>query len=88
MSKERLYITKYALTEGIRLEECDISPKFSSMATPHGRIMSYHGEGKEWHRTFESAQKQAYAMRDAKIKSLEKALKKMKAMNFETPPDQ
>lgn len=43
----------------------------------------YHEEGKEWHRTKESAIAKAEEMRKKKIASLQKQIKKLENINFE-----
>lgn len=80
------YITKYALSAGIhraRLRLCDADGMVEEVGQRWATY--YHGEGKDWHRTYASALKRAEAMRDAKIKSLRKSLDKMKAVTFQEP---
>lgn len=85
------FITKYALTEGIRtvdatlIEHCDNESMIGQVqAGGHsGSLRQYfHGEGKEWHRTRSDAVKRAEEMRAAKIKSLEKSLAKLQKLKF------
>ena len=81
-----VYTTRYALTEGI--EEADVTqsvltPGLVSTNFDGGSFAScYHGEGRQWHRTKESAIACAEKMRQSKIKSLEKALAKLHALKF------
>lgn len=79
----KVWITKYALTDGIIEMECvqfgDISVREVGNPFP----TYYHGEGGEWHRTKESAIKQAEAMRQKKIESLKKQIKKLEGTRFE-----
>lgn len=78
-----VWITKYALTQGIFAKE--VTDHGTSMVTDHERYTSfYHGEGREWHRTLESAVAQAEKIRLKKIASLEKEVAKLKALNFTT----
>ena len=53
----------------------------SQMGVQYGTY--YHGEGKDWHRTKDSAIKQAEEMKQAKIKSMKKQLDKLENMKFE-----
>ena len=76
----KVWITKYALMHGILERTGESCP-------PHGMIqygigLYAHGEGREWHRTRESAIKRAESMRAKKIVSLEKSIEKMKALQF------
>lgn len=79
----KVWITKYALTKGIIEMECvqfgDISVREVGNPFP----TYYHGEGDEWHRTKESAIKKAEEMRQKKIESLKKQIKKLEEMRFE-----
>ena len=86
------YITKFALTTGIiRLEVrvcSDTSPDMVEyQGTPGSLGEYYHGEGSDWHRTWESALARAESMRQAKIKALRKQLAKIEAMEFKKPEE-
>lgn len=82
------YITKYAFTDGIqeiRAARCvsvnrDMIEKRNRQ--PHEFKSHFHGEGRDWHLTREGAVKRAEQMRQAKIKSLESAMKKIREMVF------
>jgi hypothetical protein len=81
-----VWITKYALTEGIL--ECDaehcLSVSASMVKAPSlGIHACFHGEGKDWHRTREGAVARAEQMRLAKIANLKKAIKRLESMRFE-----
>ena len=77
------WITKYALTNGIKkceVEDCfDTSPDYVKDRTAQWGG-GYHR--KDWHRTREAAVARAEEMRLAKIKSLRKSLEKFEAMRF------
>lgn len=82
------WITKYALTSGIfttRAVECsngmarDTKAKYMSL---------YHGEGRDWHRTEESARRRFDEMREAKIHSVVRQLNKLKTMKFTVKDEQ
>lgn len=77
----KVYITKYALTSGII--EADAEILTGDMILINGDWNRYfHGEGKDWHRTFEEAYKKAEQMRIKKIASLKKQLSKYEKMRF------
>jgi len=86
MAMIQVYITKYALTAGILLREVEEVERAQSMISwcnSRGYREYLHGEGKNWHRTWESALQCAEAMRAKRIKSLEKSLKALQALVFE-----
>ena len=80
-----IYITKYALTAGIYKREGQLFNHelggYSYKHSPeHYETMVY---GRDVHLTEEAAQSRAEEMRIAKLKSLEKQMKKVSAMKFE-----
>lgn len=78
----KVYITKYALSDGILekdAEECDRFP--GMIRTDDGA--HFHGEGKDWTRTKEAAVVRAQEMKSKKIKSLKKQIEKLERMKFE-----
>lgn len=83
----KVYITKYALTAGIQIKNAEKSSTSDGMVgVKHGGYTAYfHGEGRDWHRTAESALKRAEEMRRKKIASLNKSLAKIEAMKFTVP---
>jgi len=76
-----VWITKYALTQGILEKEVEIEDNVVSVIKNSGEV--YFDEGKDWHRTKESAVKRAEEMRLKKIINVEKQLQKLKDMKFE-----
>jgi hypothetical protein len=81
----KVFITRYALTNGIMEVDGEVTSQFPFIVTyKTGAWMSQyaHGEGKEWHRTKEGAIARADAMRLARIKSLKKSITKLEAMTF------
>lgn len=80
-----IYVTKYALTSGILKLEAEVD---DSVATVRGNRNKgtydqwFHGEGKDWHRTWESALARAEEMRIRKLQSLDKKMKKIGALEF------
>ncbi len=85
MSKIRVWITKYALTDGIREVIAEID---GDMASVRGNmfIQCFHGEGKEWHRTLEGAHRKAQQMREAKMISLGKQISKLHDLQIKVHP--
>lgn len=76
----KVWITKYALSDGIKelaAEQSDYSPDMV-----FGKVWNdcYHGEGKEWHRTYESAVVRMEEMRQKRISSLQKQIEKLEKM--------
>ena len=82
----RVWVTKYALTKGILPREVEVCEGTSiDMVKVLGGnrwAEHYHGEGREWHRTRESATKRAAEMRDKKLKSLRKQIARLENMDF------
>lgn len=79
----KVFITKYALSTGI--QEVEAEPfRDSGMVwwKEGGWEQSAHGEGREWHRTIESAINKACDMRIRKIASLEKQIEKLRKLEF------
>lgn len=78
----KVYITKYALSDGILekdAEECDRFP--GMIRTDDGA--HFHGEGKDWTRKKEAAAAREEEMKAKKIKSLKKQVEKLERMKFE-----
>lgn len=77
----KAWITKYALTKGIM--EIKASPTGNpEMIEGPGSLEYYHGEGRDWHRTRESALERAEVMRTNMIISLEKRIKNLRKMEW------
>jgi hypothetical protein len=84
----KYWITKYALTTGIlevsssEAEECGSG--MLRVRRPKDYFDQYmHGEGRDWHKSLESAVSRAETMRKSKIASLQKSIAKMTALSFE-----
>lgn len=87
MSKEddeiiaEVWITKYVLTEGITKREgvrrCLSSDAPEMIVTRDKYAEFFHGEGREWHRTQESARRRARDMCEKKLVSLAKKYEKI-----------
>jgi hypothetical protein len=80
-----IWSTKYALTKGIMCYDAENCGNNMVVIKFHGNYMPeyLHGEGKEWHRTRESAVKRSIEMRENKIESHRKAIKKLYNMKFD-----
>ena len=75
----RIYITKYALTQGILIADAEIKPEYKGMATTRktpGSIQQ-HFHGKDWHYTIEEAEKRVEEMVRKRVDRLKKELKKL-----------
>ena len=82
----KVWVTKYALTQGIFEEEVTFGSGTTEMVvTNHdnGCGNYYHGKGREWHETKASAVAKADEMRKAKIASMKKKIMKLEKLNFE-----
>lgn len=76
-----VWITKYALTAGIKKYEAEkLNNDMVKVQEPGCFVMYFHG--RQWHADLGSAIAKAEVMREAKIKSLEKSLAKLKKMSF------
>ena len=79
----KVWITKYAMTSRIKEIECEDCENGAVKETENPFPTFYHDEGKEWHRTKESAIQKAEEMRHKKIASLKKQIEKLEEMRFE-----
>ena len=82
----KVWISKYALTQGIYEVDAEVSEHTATMiiVTPNDRLAGvlqfFHHD--QWHLTKELAAAKAEQMRKRKIKSLEKALATINALKF------
>lgn len=76
----KIWNSKYALTEGLIEQEGE---EVGNSMVKVGSLQYLHGEGKEWHRTRESAAARAEVMRKAKIASVQKQLARLEALRFD-----
>lgn len=79
----KVWITKYALSDGIKEKEVKQSDSFPEIVHEKDLYNSYYGDGKEWHRTKESALAKAEEMRKKRIASLRKQIEKLEKLRFE-----
>lgn len=80
----KVYITKYALTQGIYEAEAEECSGFNGMIKIDGEYPEYyHREGRDWCRTKEDAVKRAEEMREKRILSLKKQIEKLEKLRFE-----
>lgn len=81
-----VYVTKYALTVGIeRLTVRYRLVPTMVIAMDHRYGSVFRDEGREWHRTIDSAVARAETMRKAKLASLRKSIAKLEGMTFGEP---
>jgi hypothetical protein len=77
----KIYITKYALTDGIQLvnaEPSKYSPNYMTVKEPYHTAFSE----KDYTLTLPEAVKQAYKKRDKKIYSLKAQIDKLEGLTF------
>lgn len=79
----KVFITKYALTQGIYEVEVKETANPDMVVEANNSLAYYHGKGKEWHLKKEDAIQKAEEMRSKKIKSLKKQIEKIEKMKFE-----
>lgn len=80
----KVWITKYALTEGIFCVDAKLTSQPSMVRyMPANGGMACYVHGNDWHTTAESAKQRAEEMRVKKLQSLEKQIASIKAMTFE-----
>ena len=80
--KYTIYVTKYALTQGIQKKEVYYSGISEMMCDCENRGAAYHGGGDDWHFNRHDAILTAEKMRQKKLISLEKKINKIKNMKF------
>ena len=83
----KVFITKYALTQGILEMDGEICEETPSMVVVKAKGILYcndyfHGEGGQWHCTLEAAQRKAEEMSKKKIVALKKQIGKLEKLNF------
>ena len=78
---EKIWVTKYALSKGIFETEGEAVGE--GLFKAHKQYDYFHGEGRDWHRTKESAIVRAENMRIAKIASLKKQIAKLEKLSFQ-----
>lgn len=88
MDAVRVFVTQYALTEGIReydVRPSGVSPDMVVLSRAGQHDLCFHGEGKDWHRTFEGAKARAELMRKRRIAGYKKSIARLEALSFEKP---
>lgn len=78
-----VYITKYALTQGIlwrEVQQSELAPKMVTCINGHGQRECFHKP--YWHTTRSAARKHAETMRMRKIVSLDFQIKKLESLTF------
>ena len=85
----KVYITKYALSSGIRVEEAEVIKGSASIILIKGYLCGnkyYHDD--DWHTDWPSAKAQAGRMRVNRIASLNWQISKLMALHFECPDEE
>lgn len=78
-----VYITKYALTQGIIKREAEKSSADDMIYVRGGFCDHYYHKG-EWHTTMDAAERRAELMRKNKLVSMKKQAERIKKMDFTT----
>lgn len=79
----KVWITKFALTQGILELEADRSESFPNIVSTREKFKrNFHGQGNDWHLSEKDAKLRAEEMRQKKIKGLQKSLAKFEKMRF------
>jgi len=76
-----IWISKFALTTGIQEVRAMIIGE-TAYVQKDGSYIFYSGNGREWHRTLALALAKAEAMREGKIRSLERKLIKINKLEI------
>ena len=76
----KIYVTKYALTAGIKEHEAEIDGSMATVRNPG--FVAQHFHGNDWHMTANEASIRAEEMRVAKINNLRKQIAKLEAVKF------
>ena len=81
----KIWNTKLALSRGVIEQDAQfVGDRYATVKWPNGVMEYLHKEGKDWHRTRESAIARAEVMRKAKIASLRDQIVRLEALNFES----
>ena len=78
----KIYVTKYALTAGIKEHEAEIDGAIATVRASGTAWMTSYFYGNDWHMTANEASIRAEEMRVAKINNLRKQLAKLEAVKF------
>lgn len=79
----RVWITKYALTDGIMEVEATLSERNAGSIHYRSNGFLCFAHGKDWYTTERDAFNRAEEMRQKKIASLKKQIKKLEGMQIE-----
>lgn len=81
----KVYVTKYALTQGILYREVEQSPGYPGWVKPldwNGPLPDHYGKG-EWSSNVDIAMSMAEEMRRKKIKSLRNQIERLENLKVE-----
>lgn len=77
----KVWITKYALTVGIFEEEVEYTAS-AGMVSAYGGAHEIYYHKPDWHESYLKAKDRAEEMREKKIASLKKQIRKLGALRF------
>lgn len=78
----KVFVTKYALTQGIIEKEADFFLDGVSMIKVRGPYSFEYYHKPFWHETMEEAIAHAETIRDKKLKSIENQMKRIESIKF------
>lgn len=84
-SVETVFVTRYALTQGIFEVSAEIHEDSQSKMVSYraeGSRFTQYAHGTDWHKDYESALKKSELMRTKKIASLLKQISKLQSIDF------
>lgn len=77
-----VWITKYALTDGVEKVQAEHSPSYPGMVTVRSGIYPQSFHGMDWHRTEADALARAEQMRLKRVAALKKQLARLQKLSF------
>jgi len=83
----KIWNTKYCLTDGITEHDAEVTGDCTMAVLPKTKAnyrTVLHGEGKDWHRSREAAILRANEVKIKKLKSLDRQVKKISAIEFDS----
>lgn len=79
---QTIYVTKYALTQGILEFQAEVKAGMALVTNSAGYKQYYHCLNRDWHQTRERALKYVEEMKTLKVASLERQIKRIQALTF------
>lgn len=81
----KAFITKHVATRGIYSIDAELMQTDTIRDTKSEWDNYFYGEGRDWHRTWDSAVAKAEKIRSAKIASLQKSIRKLERITWVKP---